>query len=206
VWLRQAASRSLSAALSDLTQGNAAGWEILCKRGLTIVSATDGELSQLRQAVQPVYEDLERSAQTRAFIDEITTMRDGIGEAPDAVPPCGGSPNVTKTTTVTALDGTWEASFTRKELLAISTDPGEDNPGNYGHFTLTFHKGDYVYINTTSNGSESGTYVVDGNTLILKVSSGEVWSMLWSIYRDTLTLTGGIPTPLRVKPWRRVGP
>jgi TRAP-type C4-dicarboxylate transport system substrate-binding protein len=214
-WLLQAGPRSLSqwppcpSAMCDR-----GGGDTLCNRGLTIDSATTAEVAQLRRAVQPVYEDLERSPQTRAFIDQIIKMRDGTVDTPDAVSPCAGSSEPTKTTTVTALDGTWEVSITRKELLAAGiADAGEDDPSNYGHFTLTFHKGDYVQVNTTSNGSDSGTYIsdsgtyiVDGNTLILKVTNGEVWTMTWSIYRDTLTLKGDIPAGLRAKPWRRVGP
>jgi len=209
-WLREAGSQAASAGLSDLPQDNASPGDILCNRGLTVVSATDGDLSQLRQAVQPVYDDLERNAQTRAFIDEITAMRDEIGNAPDTVSACAGSSEPTKTTAVTPLDGTWEVSFTREELLAASTDPGEDIPANYGHFTLKFDRGDFEITAATAGGSESGTYLLNGNTLTITVTGGccpgEVWSMVWSIYRDQLTLKGGIPTPLRVKPWTRVGP
>jgi TRAP-type C4-dicarboxylate transport system substrate-binding protein len=207
-WLREAGPRSLSRwPPCPSEKCDSQGGDTLCNRGLTVVSATIGEIAQLRQVVQPVYDDLERSQQTRAFIDEITIMRDGIGNVADAVSPCARSSEPTKTTTVTPLDGTWEVSFTREELLAAGiADPGEDIPENYGHFTLTFDRGDYVGANTTVNVSDSGTYVVDGSTLTLKVTNGEVWSMIWSVYRGQLTLKGGIPASLRVKPWSRVGP
>jgi TRAP-type C4-dicarboxylate transport system substrate-binding protein len=208
-WLRQAGPRSLSGWPScPSEQCDIAGGGILCTRGLEVMAATNGERSLLRRAVQPVYHDLERNPQTRALIDEITAMR-GIGDTPDAVPQCAGSSTSTKTTMVTALDGTWEVSFTRKELLAAGAGPDEDLPSNYGHFTLTFHRGDYTGTGPPG-GSESGTYVVNGDTLNLTVTAGccagESWSMTWSVYRGQLTLKGGIPTPLRVKPWRRVGP
>jgi TRAP-type C4-dicarboxylate transport system substrate-binding protein len=209
-WLREAGPRSLSSALSNLPQGNAAMSLLLCDRGLALVSATDGDLSQLRQAVQPVYDELERSPQTRAFIDEITKMRDEIGGAPDTVSPCGASPEHNKTTTVTPLDGTWEVSYTREELLAAGADPSEDIPENYGHFTLKFHRGDFEGTASVPSGSSSGTYYVDGNALTLYPTAGccigEVFTLTWSVYRDQLTFTGDIPTGLRVKPYTRIGP
>ncbi len=211
-WLREAGPRSLSQwPVCPSEKCDSGGRDILCNRGLTLESATSGEMVQLRQEVQPVYDDLERSAQTRAFIDEITTMRDGIGDTPDAVSPCAGSSGSDKTTTVTPLDGTWEVSITRKELLAAGiADPGEDIPENYGHFTLKFDRGDFEITAATAGGSDYGTYQVDGNTLTITVTggccAGEVWSMIWSVYRDQLTFKGGIPAGLRAKPWRRVGP
>jgi len=115
----------------------------------------------------------------------------------------------TKTTVVTALDGTWEVSYSREDFLAAGADPSEDNPANYGHFTWTFNRGDFEGTASVASGSASGTYVVVGDTLIVTETggccAGEVWTVHWSVYRDTLTLTGG-PTGWHVKPWRRVGP
>ncbi len=210
-WLREAGPRSLSQwPPCPSAQCDSGAGDILCNRGLTVESATPDQMAQLREKVQPVYEDLERSPQTRAFIEEITKMRDGIGDVPDAVSACAGS-SETKTTMVTPLDGTWEVSITRKELLAAGiADAGEDNPGNYGHFTLTFHRGDFDFVQDPDHGgSDSGTYLVNGNTLSLVITggccAGEAWSITWSVYRDTLTLKGDIPATFRAKPWRRVG-
>ncbi len=211
VWLREAGPRSLSKwPVCPSEQCDRGGGDILCNRGLTVVSATTGETALLRREVQPVYDDLERSPQTGAFIDEITKRRDGTGDTPDAVSPCARTSGPTKTTTVTPLDGTWEVSYTRKEFLALSTDPQEDIPENWGNFTMAFHRGDYVFTASVASGSSSGTYRVDGDTVTLYPTAGccvgEVGTLTWSIYRDQLTFSGNIPTGFRVKPWRRIGP
>jgi TRAP-type C4-dicarboxylate transport system substrate-binding protein len=204
-WLRKAGARSLSSALSNLPQGNAAMSDILCNRGLTLVSATTAEVAQLRQRVRPVYGELERNPQTRAFIAEITKVRREIGGFPDAVSPCADSSAPIKTTTVTPLDGTWEVSYTRKVFEAVNTDPSQDIPENWGHFTLTFHRGDVEATGSNPGGSWSGIYLVRGKTLTLHWSEYD-GTMTWSIYRGMLTFTGDIPTGFLVKPWRRVGP
>lgn len=210
-WLREAGPRSLSTwPVCPSEQCDRGGGDTLCNRGLTVDSATTAEVAQLRRAVQPVYDDLERNAENRTLIDEIIKMRDETVDTPDVLSPCAGS-SERATTTVTPLDGTWEASITRKELLAAGiADAGEDQPANYGHFTLKFDRGDFDLAQEPKlGGSESGTYVVNGNTLNLTVTGGccpgEAWSMTWSLYRDTLTLKGGIPATFRAKPWRRVG-
>jgi hypothetical protein len=121
-------------------------------------------------------------------------------------------PSLPKTDAVTALDGTWEVTITRAELLARTTDPGEDYPGNYGHLTLTFNRGEFR--ETFSDGSvASGTYVVSNNLVTFYRTDsgglGEVWTLISSVRHGALTFVkggpGAQPTPLTVKPWSRVG-
>ncbi len=136
----------------------------------------------------------------------------GAGKAgPAESPKLATTPSTTnKTTAVTALDGTWEVSYTRKEFLAAGADPSEDIPENWGHFTMEFHRGDYVATASVASGSSSGTYVVTGDKVTLYPTAGccvgEVGTLTWSVYRDQLTFTGNIPTGFRVKPWRQIGP
>jgi hypothetical protein len=99
-------------------------------------------------------------------------------------------------------------SFSRAELLAAGADPSEDLPDNNGRLRMTFHKGNFQIIASTPSGSGSGTYLIRGSTVTLTSKSGccpgETFTATWSVYRDTLTFGRGVPTPLRVKPWRRV--
>jgi TRAP-type transport system periplasmic protein len=207
-WLHQAAARSLSTALGQLDRGQAAAADILCKRGLKIVSATTGELAEIRHAVQPVYDELGRDPRTAAWLAEIARLRQTTHAPADDARSCDGSSLAKKTTSVTPLDGTWVVSFSRAELMAAGADPSEDLPDNYGRFTMTFHKGSFQDVASTPSGSGSGTYLVRGSTVTLTSTSGccpgETFTATWSVYRDTLTFKRGVPTPLRVKPWRRV--
>jgi branched-chain amino acid transport system substrate-binding protein len=121
------------------------------------------------------------------------------------------APSLPKTIAATPLDGGWEVNFTRAELLARTTDPGEDSPGNYGHLTLEFNGGDFRL--TAPDGSVgAGTYVVTGNLITFYRTDaggpGEIWTYTWSIHRNALTFAKGgpglHPTPFIVKPWSRV--
>jgi TRAP-type transport system periplasmic protein len=208
-WLHQAAAQSLFSALGTLdSKGRtAAEADVLCKRGLEIVSATTGELAEIRRAVQSVYDELGRDPQTAAWLAEIDKMRQTTHAPADDPGSCDGSSLARKTTTITPLDGTWVVSFTRAELMAAGADPSEDLPENYGRFTMTFHKGNFQIIASTPAGSVSGTYLVRGSTVTLTSTSGccagDTFTTTWSVYRDTLTFKGGVPTGMRVKPLRR---
>jgi branched-chain amino acid transport system substrate-binding protein len=123
------------------------------------------------------------------------------------------APSLPRSVTATPLDGNWEVTFTRSELLAHTNDPGEDNPGNYGHFTLAFGQG--LLRGVAPDGSPiNGTYVVDGDLItFFRTDSdgpGEVWTFAWSVSGDRLTFVkagpGEHPTPLVVKSWSRVLP
>ena len=121
------------------------------------------------------------------------------------------APSLPRSTAATPLDGKWEVTFTRSELLAHTSDPGEDNAGNYGQLTLSFQQG--LFQMTFGDGSvATGTYVVDGNTIMFfrtdSDGPGEVWTFGWSVSGSRLTFvkagTREHPTPLIVKSWSRV--
>jgi len=115
----------------------------------------------------------------------------------------------------TALDGTWRTTFSKAELSTspLLMDPEENNDDNWGTLTMTFANGQIngTMTNTVRSGSSAGTYAVQGDTVFLYNDRGEIFTMRWSIYKDTLTLrrdkTLGVgPTPMVLKPWTRVAP
>jgi branched-chain amino acid transport system substrate-binding protein len=121
------------------------------------------------------------------------------------------APSLPRSTAGTRLDGKWEVTFTRSELLAHTSDPAEDNPGDYGHFILSFAQG--LFRGVGPDGSPiTGTYVVDRDMVtFFRTDSdgpGEVWTFAWSVSGDSLTFVkagpGEHPTPLIVKSWSRV--
>src|SRR5262249_38940524 len=91
----------------------------MCRAGLTIVTASRADLAGLRAAVQPVYRELESNPATKAFIAQITAMRQAVGGAPDAVScPAGSGGSSQITTTATKLDGKWQGTLTQSQRLA----------------------------------------------------------------------------------------
>jgi TRAP-type C4-dicarboxylate transport system substrate-binding protein len=192
---------------------------ILCRRGLRFVRASSRDLADLRRAVQPVYEQLERNAQTRSLLRRIQAMKRETAAAPDA-PACSPSSAAPAAGSQQAsvLDGVYRTSFTREELAAspLLMDPGEASDENWGRFTLTLQHGRVTFTaqqTDVANFRTSGTYTVNGDAIVLSFtaggSAGETFAFRWSLYRDVLTFKrdaslGVAPTPWLVKPWRRV--
>ena len=201
----------------------------LCRRGTKVVTASPADLAGLRAAVQPVYRMLEASPSTKAFIGQIVSIRQAIGGSPDALTCAAALSTGQSNTTASPLEGTWQVTYTKQELLAAGADPtliylSEEN---WGQFTLKLRRG-YWWLRLTGGDPgvlanyrlAYGTYVVTGDKILFHrhdhdyLSSGtEVWGpYIWSVYRDTLTFRkagwsgeGRGPTALVVKPWRRVG-
>lgn len=194
----------------------------LCRRGIKLVAASATDLASLRAAVRPVYAALESNASTKGFIEKIASIRDAVGGSPDAAA-CTAAAEAGGTTQAgTMLDGDWQVTYTRSQFFAAGAQSGEDIPGNWGHFTLTFNRGRWTDIfpdvDRAVDGPGSGTYVVKGDEITFyrtdhayPGSDTEIWGpYTWSVYRDTLTFRksknfGQGPTGLVVKPWRRSG-
>jgi hypothetical protein len=113
----------------------------------------------------------------------------------------------------TALDGTWQAKFTKKELAAspLLMAPDEVNDDNWGTLTLSFKRGSVTsMITNPAIGTQKGTstYTVAGDVLTLYQDNGETFVLRWTVNGDLLTLKrdealGVGPTPLLVKPFIR---
>jgi TRAP-type C4-dicarboxylate transport system substrate-binding protein len=236
-WLTQAihdtAARSL--ALVNVDAGYVSE---LCTEGTHFANASDSDIAALREAFGPVLKSLEGDPQTKEFIAEIEHLKQQTGPGQALLTPvdCGRlptspspplSPQPTKTTASTELDGLWEVTYTKDEFVAAHPDPSEVNPSNYGTFTLTFDRGDFTYVGGSSESSTApgtsakGTYVVDGDTIAFYVETeNSIWRYRWSVYGGTLTFerlrgeepgndcTSSVslgqcePTGLAVKAWR----
>ena len=135
---------------------------------------------------------------------------------------------------MTALDGTWEVTYTDEEFAATGgVDPSEVQPGAAGTFVVTFDRGDITGPAKLGERSPGGlTYFVEGDTITIYATDasmgGQVpppgpaaWKYRWSVYGDTLTFEklGGQepncsltvskgmcePSVFVVKPWHRIG-
>ena len=74
--LREAGREALGPELDELVHDSSEALSAACARGaLTLVSASAVDLAALREAVQPVYEELESDPETNELIGDITEMR-----------------------------------------------------------------------------------------------------------------------------------
>jgi TRAP-type C4-dicarboxylate transport system substrate-binding protein len=185
---------------------------ILCRRGLLrFLDASPADLLALRRAVQPVYDQLERDPQTRAYIRQIEAMRQGI--SPEPAPGCAQTPPLAGK--AGPLDGVWRYTDTAADLRAAGVPQG-DIPGNYGTFTMVIDRGRFAF--TQENGQACtwsyGTLTVRGDRFEQLVTDGggispnkpgELFTFRWSLYRGVLTLSpvqGAVsPPPSMTKPW-----
>jgi TRAP-type C4-dicarboxylate transport system substrate-binding protein len=193
----------------------------LCRRN-KVVTASPADLAGLRAAVQPVYRALEANPSSKAFIAQITSLRQAMGGSPDSLT-CASTPNAAQgTTTAIPLEGTWQVSYTEQEFVAAGADSTEIylSGGQWGHFSLKLSRGHWwLRLIGGDRGvapnyrSAYGTYAVTGDKILFRRhdraylgSDTEVWGpYIVSVYRDTLTFrkagAAPMPTDLVVKPW-----
>jgi TRAP-type C4-dicarboxylate transport system substrate-binding protein len=216
--LRDAARAALPGTLAASQASEHAAAASLCRRGVTFVTASDADLAALRRAVQPVYDRLQRDAQTKAAIEQIESMRSETAATPDA-PTCSntGSPQ-SAAREAPAIDGVYVVHTTAADLRAAGASEDEVVPENYGRTRMVLDRGRLTQQQPEGY-SAAGTYTVVGDKLTLtftrstgghaRTRPGEVWDFRWSLYRDQLTLEpvdGKVsPTPTFAKPWRRIG-
>jgi TRAP-type C4-dicarboxylate transport system substrate-binding protein len=227
--LRGAARSALPATLESEQGDQKNSTSILCRRGLSFVTASDADLAALRRAVQPVYDRIERDALTKTAIKQIQTMRSGeaaIADAPTCSNPSSSAkpkpkpepkPKPKPKPMGTAIDGVYRMHTTAGDLREIGTPRGEINPRNYGSYEMVLDHGRFRQAQPLNSLSE-GTYAVVGDRITLTFTRGsgpasnqpgEQFDYHWSLYRDQLTLRAvegkASPKPLLAKPWRRIG-
>lgn len=196
----------------------------ICKRDrLEMRAATPAQLDELRAAVKPLVEALERNPATRASQREIEALADDA-EPGDALT-CPRLVVAPATTKQTALNGIWVMDSSARQLAdAMGTDINAPDivPENWGHLTFVLDRGRFAFTEANSQacGWGYGDFSVHGDRLELtfddgggrtpnnaKNRPGEHFEYEWSLYRDQLTLDpvkGAVsPEGLRVNPWRR---
>jgi TRAP-type C4-dicarboxylate transport system substrate-binding protein len=178
----------------------------LCRSGERFVAASSSDLNALRRAVRPVYQQLERDAQTRTAIGQIETMRTSL---PAAVPPrCAHSASLTMKPG--PLDGVYGDTVTLAQLRASGVDPSTVVPENYGTLRFVFERGHFAQTQqdaqacTWGYGTESlkgatfqWLYINGGGIAPTNSTNkpGELAVWRWSLYRDKLRLVPASPGP-----------
>ena len=80
--LLRAGREALEPELARIQRDEERALGIVCRRGkLALVTASTSQVAALRNALQPVYEELERDEQTRELIEQIRELRAGLPAA-----------------------------------------------------------------------------------------------------------------------------
>ena len=192
--LRQAGSSVISRQLHFRQLLSGDDRQILCRRGLRFLYASSQDLAALHRAVQPVYDQLERNADTRSSLRRIQAMKQetpaATPDSPRCSPPSSAAGPAKQQATV--LDGVYRTSFPRKELAdsPLLYDAAELNDENWGEFTLTLEHGHVTLVqkNDVTSSSYSGTFTVSGDAVVVQMTNDRnPFVFRWSLYRDVLT-------------------
>jgi TRAP-type transport system periplasmic protein len=217
--LRQAVTGDLAAETQVVRDAERTDTAILCRRGLRFLTASPADLAALRRAVQPVYGQLGRDAQTRRYIRQIEAMRQGI--SPEPAPGCAQVPRLAGK--AGPLDGVWQFTTTAADLRAAGASQGDIVPENYGTYTFVIDRGRFAftqenrqactwaYGSFTVTGDRFEQLFTDGGGIAPDGATnepGEFFTFRWSLYRGMLTLypvKGAVsPNPSVGKPWPRI--
>jgi C4-dicarboxylate-binding protein DctP len=181
--------------------------------GGRVVLASAAQVEELKRAARPVYEQLERDAETRGLIAKIRAMKRSAGgaAAPD-VGACGrAAPRKTGTETSESpdsFDGTYRWRLTA-EGARRSGQPDDPDIGSITTMTLRGGRrmlgGDDFY---------SGTFEVRGNHLVFDwPNTGTVVTVRYRRLKGgsldikpVLPMDRGDQFVWASEPWRRVGP
>jgi TRAP-type C4-dicarboxylate transport system substrate-binding protein len=217
--LREAAEEAFKASATHVPASDARLVDELCARGLEITTAPDGAISDLRTAVQSVYDEIEMDASTRATINAIEALRASADAPLDAVEcdVAAATPSAASTILDSPIVGTFTTSYTKDDLAASPYlyDAGEVNDENWGELTITLEPNGrvgYTQTNAIESSSASGRYSVEGDHIVMAFdagdSRGDTFSGRWSLFRDTLVFKRVpgelLPTWFLLRAWTRV--
>jgi hypothetical protein len=215
--LRQAAAAALPSSMARVVGAEKDALASLCQaQRLRIHRATPDELTALRTAVQPVYDELQRDPPTKRAIAAIAAAVQAVTAEP--APVCG-PPGHPPAGPGDQLDGVYTMT------TRFGDDPNDTHlvPEHYGDHVFVLQAGHVAFTQHYQNSCTwgYGTFaltdarlewtILDGGGVTPNHAQhrpGEIFVFGWSAERDTLRLTAvegaTSPTNLRLKPWHRI--
>jgi len=127
---RDAAGAAFDHALAASRAEDTDPISLLCADGMTLTKATDADLSTLRTALEPVYDQIRADRTNRKWLDEIVALKKKVGAAPDtaqcpATQPTAAEPAASGTTAFP--QGSFESTLVAEDWKRLG--PGEDGIG-----------------------------------------------------------------------------
>jgi TRAP-type C4-dicarboxylate transport system substrate-binding protein len=186
--LRRAVREAFAPTLARIESNESAALGGVCARGsASLVSVSPAQRAELRHAVKPVYDELRRDPLTRELIAGIERMRGT--STPDVLRCRDASPAAGPATD--AVDGRWEWSVTREELLAAGDTPaGAERLA--GHWRLALRNGRFELRNRASGDVFTGDFRLVGDRFVAHLDgarpSDPALQYTWSIFRGRLKL------------------
>ena len=219
--LRKAAERTLQHVVAAPPSESALARRF-CDDNGRVVLASKHDLTELANAAQVVYTELEQDPQTKALIAQIGKLKASTTPGQLLIVPKGCSRPQRAATAASGkrrspsiLNGTYHVVFTRADALAFGSPANqpENLAGTPGVDTRILNDGKWLFPNGEPP-LPQGTYTITGNRITFVTPRyGSVESFTFSLDRDgTLHLTPVLPMDrgdqwvMAGEPWRRVGP
>jgi TRAP-type C4-dicarboxylate transport system substrate-binding protein len=191
----------------------------LCRRGITLVSASPADIDELRSAATPLLARLARRPGTGSFLSAIAALRRRV--APAGEPPLrcanlerphgSGLPDGDYTTTITPADAAREVAHIpprQRREAGLSPDSVRDIVSS--QFTLSLRHGSFVLYQRHPDGRReigiAGTYSLFRDRFVGKGSNGDTLRARWSFDGTHLRFSDfGYPGAYRLvwasEPW-----
>jgi TRAP-type transport system periplasmic protein len=182
----------------------------LCRRGLSFVLATPADISTLREALAPVYRELERDDQTRAFIARIAKLRQATSVAAETLPSCSTGES---SASAAIPDGVYTNTTTADDALRARIPAGDRFYARLPvRHRLVLRSGDFVMHDIFPSGQTevgaSGTYSIYRDRIIFQTSEDTI-SLGWSLEGNVLRFDdggkGGYYGAGFTPPWTKTG-
>jgi TRAP-type C4-dicarboxylate transport system substrate-binding protein len=196
--LHDAAQRTVDWAIRT-TRSDAEVAKEYCTNGGQIVLASGADIAKFKQAVQPVYQQLEQDAPTKAMIAQIRSLSGEAGPAQTAVKPCGPGAAAQATPEDEAGKSFPEGVYRVEMPEEFLVQAGIDRPTAHNHagiWTLTFKDGTFWDGPGVNSGCPGSTYSVQGGRITTQMgpqvercgdAAGKVlFSAKWALQGDQL--------------------
>jgi TRAP-type C4-dicarboxylate transport system substrate-binding protein len=171
-----------------------------CTNGGRITLASGPEVARFQQAVEPVYQQLEQDAPTKALIARIRSLSGTVEPAQTAVKPCGPGVAAAQATPGDEAVKAFPEGVYRMEMPEeFLVQAGVDRPTAHNHagiWTLTFKDGTFWDGPGASSGCPGSTYSVQGGRITIQMgpqgercgtAAGKVlFNARWALQGDQL--------------------
>jgi TRAP-type C4-dicarboxylate transport system substrate-binding protein len=186
--IRNALSETLAASRSRERDAAAA----LCRRGLRFVVANKAEVSTVREALAPVYRELERDDQTRALIARIAELRQATSVAAETLSAC---PTGERSASARIPDGVYTNTTTADDARRAGIPASDPFYARLPvRHRLVLKSSDFVFYDIFPDGrtevGASGTYSVYRDRIIFQTGEDKI-PFEWSLEGDVLKFDDG---------------
>ena len=208
--LREAVRNAIPKTLAATRSRERDAAAVLCRRGLSFVVANQAEVSTLREALAPVYRELERDDQTRAFIARIAKLRQASSAAAETLPSCSTGE---RSASAAIPDGVYTNTTTAADARRARIPAGDPLYALLPvRHRLVLKSGDFVIHDIFPNGQTeigaSGTYSVYRDRIIFQTPDDTI-SLAWSLEGNALRFDdggeGGYYGAGFTPPWTKTG-